>query len=93
MKGRACSFCTSCPIFCLQVEAHDDIAGDVEFEVSEKSHNVVYSGMPAARQVRNFTYISFVPQNIFGLLLVTLLFAFSALTLLVGWQDSEASGV
>ena len=57
-------FCTSRPILCLQVEANNDIGGNFQSDVSEKSHNVVCSDLPAVRQVKNFVYNSFMTSNI-----------------------------
>ena len=54
---------------CLQVEANDDNAGNVASDISENrlnSHNVVYSGIPAVKQVRNFMSNNSVTQNILG---------------------------
>ena len=60
-----CSFCMFCPILCLQVEANDDNGGNVASDISENSHDVVYSGIPAVKQVRNFISNNFVTHNIF----------------------------
>jgi len=49
---------------CLQVEANNDTEENVPSDVSEKSHNVVYGDLPAARQVMNFISNNFVTQNI-----------------------------
>ena len=54
MIGSGRSLCTSGAILCLQVEASEDTGGNVLSDVSEKSHNVVYSDLPAVRQVKNF---------------------------------------
>ena len=64
--GNGCSFYTCCPILCLQVEPNDDNAGNVASDISENSHNVVYSGIPAVKQVRNFISNNSVTQNILG---------------------------
>jgi len=52
------------PLCVLQVEASDDTGGNVVSDISEKSHNFVYSRTPDVRQVRNFISDTFLAHNI-----------------------------
>jgi len=49
---------------CLQVEADDDTEGKVASDISDKSDDVINSGMLSERQVNNFVFEDFVTHYI-----------------------------
>jgi len=58
-------FCSAYQILCLQVEADDETGETIASDISDKSDDVVNSGVLPVRQVNSFIYLMFLSLEVF----------------------------